>query len=115
MLELLRALFGQKAPEVSPSEAHKMHDKEDVATLILDVRQPAEYAWGTISGAERIPLTQLGRRLEALPRQKKILTICQSSHRSPIAARMLRNAGYEAINVEGGMSAWKEAGLPLET
>ena len=115
MLELLRALFGQKAPEVSPEEAYEMHDAEDFPTLILDVRQPAEYQWGTISGAERIPLTQLGKRLEALPRQKKILTICQSSHRSPIAARMLRNVGFEAINVEGGMSAWREAGLPLET
>lgn len=78
------------------------------------MRQPAEYQWGTISGAEHIPLTQLGKRLEALPRQKKILTICQSSHRSPIAARMLRNAGFEALNVEGGMSAWEEAGLPLK-
>ena len=114
MLELLRALFGEKAPEVRPQEAYQRHAAENESTLILDVRQPPEYGWGTIAGAKRIPLTQLGKRIEELPRDAKILTICQSSHRSPIAARMLRRAGFDVMNVEGGMSAWDEAGLPLQ-
>lgn len=114
MLELLRALFGERVPEVSPQEAYEMHFEEDVPAFILDVRQPSEYRWGIIAGAERIPLTQLARSLDELPDEKKIVTICQSSHRSPLAARMLRKAGFEVVNVEGGMAAWDRAGLPLQ-
>lgn len=114
MLELLRNLWGPKVPGVSPQEAYRRHVAEAEPGLILDVRQPVEYGSGTVPGARQIPLTELGRRLQELPRERQILTICRSSHRSPIAARQLQKAGFEVLNVDGGLLAWEEEGLPLE-
>jgi rhodanese-related sulfurtransferase len=111
---LLNLFFGPPAPDVSPQEAYRLHFEEDKPTLILDVRQPAEYSAGTIPGAMRIPLTQVGARLEEIPRDREVLAICQSSHRSPIAARRLRKAGYDVLNIAGGMNAWEAAALPME-
>ena len=111
---LLNLLFGPPAPDVSPREAYRLHFEEKKPTLVLDVRQPAEYGAGAIPGAMHIPLTELGARLEEVPHDRQVLAICQSSHRSPIAARRLRKAGYDVLNIAGGMNAWKEAALPME-
>jgi rhodanese-related sulfurtransferase len=62
-----------------------------------------------------IPLTEFSRRLGELPRDQPILTICRSGHRSPLAARQLRQAGYDVTDVDGGTMAWERAGLPLVT
>jgi rhodanese-related sulfurtransferase len=60
-----------------------------------------------------IPLTEFAGRLSELPRDRPILTICRSSHRSPLAARQLQRAGYNVTNVSGGTMAWEKAGLPF--
>ena len=79
----------------------------------MDVRQPVETRAGSVPGAVLIPLTEFGRRLGELPRDRPILTICRSGHRSPVAARQLRRAGYDVTDVAGGTMAWEKAGLPL--
>ena len=62
----------------------------------------------------RSPLTQLGRRMETLPRDRTIVAVCASGHRSAVAARALRRAGFEVENLKGGMHAWAGQGLPVE-
>jgi rhodanese-related sulfurtransferase len=114
MAGLLARLFGQKAQDISPQEAYKRYFAVDEPALIVDVRQPVEYRAGTIPGAMLIPLTELGQRMAELPQKRQILTICRSSHRSPIAARQLKKAGYDVLNVSGGMQGWEMAGLPLK-
>jgi rhodanese-related sulfurtransferase len=52
--------------------------------------------------------------MNELPHDKPILTICASSHRSPMAARRLTKAGYTVTDVAGGMGAWAQAGLPIK-
>ena len=79
----------------------------------MDVRQPVETRSGTVPGAVLIPLSEFGRRLDELPRDRPILTICRSGHRSPLAARQLKQAGYDVTDVDGGMMAWERAGLPI--
>jgi rhodanese-related sulfurtransferase len=81
--------------------------------VIVDVRQPVETRSGTVPGAVLIPLSEFGRRMVELPRDRPILTICRSGHRSPLAARQLKQAGYDVTDVAGGMMAWERAGLPL--
>jgi rhodanese-related sulfurtransferase len=95
-------------------------DTQDAAELlatgsavVVDVRQPAEWKTGHIRGAVHIPLTQLTHRLQQLPRDKTIVTVCRSGHRSGIAARALTRAGHDVVNLRGGMNAWARAGLPL--
>ena len=105
-------LISRNVPNISSAEAYKRL-QANANVVIVDVRQPMETASGTIPGAVMIPLTEFGRRMSELPRDRPILTICRSSHRSPIAARQLKSAGYDATNVSGGTIAWQRAGLPM--
>jgi rhodanese-related sulfurtransferase len=81
---------------------------------LLDVREPDEWAAGHIAGAQHIPLGQLRERLGEVPKGKTILAVCRSGSRSDSAARGLRTLGYTVENLDGGVTAWKRAGLPLE-
>lgn len=79
---------------------------------LLDVRRPSEWRHGHIRGSHNVPLMQLKSRMAALPRDRTIVTVCASGHRSAAAARMLQRAGYTVENLKGGMHAWTRAGLP---
>ena len=81
--------------------------------FLLDVREPQEYREGHIDGARLLPLGELGKRLNELPRDREILVICRSGNRSGTATRQLLNAGYQAINLNGGMLGWQRAGFPI--
>jgi len=81
---------------------------------VLDVRQPSEWRHGHIRGAENVPVLYLKSQLARLPREKTIVTVCASGHRSAAAARTLQRAGYQVENLKGGMHAWTRAGLPTE-
>jgi rhodanese-related sulfurtransferase len=109
---LFETIISPGVPNISPDEAaRRLHD--DHAIIIVDVRQPVETQSGTIPGAVLIPLTDFSRRLAELPKDRPILTICRSSHRSPIAARQLKKAGYDVTNILGGMISWQKSGLPI--
>lgn len=110
---LLDMIFGPRVAQISVREAYERLQQAE-PPLIVDVRQPLETASGTVPGAVLIPLTDFAGHYEELPKDRPILTICRSSHRSPFAARQLKKAGYEVIDVKGGMAAWERAGLPVE-
>ncbi len=61
-----------------------------------------------------IPLGELSRRMNELPKDRSILCICHSGSRSSVAARQLQAAGYQVINLQGGMSGWERARLPVK-
>ncbi len=87
-------------------------------TLLIDVRQPDEYAQGHAPGSTLIPLGQLQQRLPELLgyKNKPVALICHSGNRSGKAQKLLQQAGFSATsNVEGGMVAWQKAGLPVKT
>lgn len=81
---------------------------------LLDVREPDEWVAGHIAGAQHIPLGQLRDRLGEVPKDRTILAICRHGNRSEAATRGLRTLGYTVENLEGGVTAWSRAGLPLE-
>lgn len=88
-------------------------------SLILDVREPAEYAAGHLPGAVNIPRGvlefQIGNRPEFQGRQQAAIVVyCQTGGRSALAAHALNQLGYtEAVSMAGGFKAWAESGLPL--
>ena len=82
---------------------------------LLDVREPDEWQAGHIAGSQHIPLGELRGRLGEVPKDKPILAVCRHGNRSEAAARGLRALGFTVENLEGGVTAWKRAGLPLET
>lgn len=82
------------------------------STLLLDVRTPAEYADGHLSGAVNIPLSELEDHLDELRLYRQVLVYCRSSNRSNTACQLLTRAGIQnSLNLDGGIVAWREQGL----
>ncbi len=81
--------------------------------FLLDVRQPDEFRQGHIAGATLIPLDDLRGRMGELPKDRQIVVVCRSGARSGVATGWLKAAGYDAINLSGGMIAWRQAGLKI--
>ena len=69
---------------------------------ILDVRYPEELSVSALPGAINIPLTELRSRLGELPKEKRLAVICGTGKRSYFAQRILRQNGFDAVNVSGG-------------
>ena len=112
-MDLLGMIFGKPLPSVSAVElSEKLRDGK--RPMVLDVRQKEEYRSGHIAGAKLIPLNELGRRMKELPRDREIVCVCASGNRSSSATRALSGAGYNAINMKGGMSAWRRANLTVK-
>jgi rhodanese-related sulfurtransferase len=86
-------------------------------TLVLDVRDNAEFASGHLPKARHIPLEELSKRVDELGKykQKPVLLTCKSGVRAGAAARLLKQAGFTTVyQLKGGLGAWREANLPLE-
>ena len=109
---VLAALAACGGPEPEPDlEAGKV-------PLLLDVRTDEEYAAGHVAQARQIPLDTLESRLAELEAHKgaEIYVICQSgvrSGRSERASQLLLSKGFTPVNVEGGVGAWVNAGMPV--
>ncbi|MBC7860845.1 MAG: rhodanese-like domain-containing protein [Burkholderiaceae bacterium] len=85
-------------------------------TMIIDVREPAEFGTGHLPDAKNIPLAQLADKIGELDKMKakSIVVVCESGARSASAARILTKAGFEdVVNLDGGLVAWRHQGLPL--
>jgi rhodanese-related sulfurtransferase len=82
---------------------------------VIDVREPSEFSAGHVPGATPIPLGQLGERLAEITGEGPVYLICQSGGRSAKATEFLASRGVNAVNVEGGTSAWQQAGHPTTT
>ncbi|MDR2047042.1 MAG: rhodanese-like domain-containing protein [Clostridiales bacterium] len=103
--------------QISPTEVFMKQCEDPGFYYVVDVRiGPKEFKGEKIAGAAEIPLSELPRKLNALPRDKKIAVVtwgvqCTLAKQ---ASLMLLNAGYDAVEIGGGVAAWKEARLPVE-
>lgn len=99
-------------PEVPPQWVAENRDK----VHILDVRGRDEFAGalGLLEGSQCLPLDQLRDRLDEVPKDRPVVTVCQSGKRSGMAAMILQKAGWEEVaNVYGGLLEWHKLSLPL--
>jgi len=97
--------------EISVLEAAQLVDEG--RAVLLDVREPDEWTTVRAPGAMHVPMRQLSTSAHLLPNQL-LACICYVGSRSAIVAEALVGAGYDAVNVRGGMEAWEGAGLPVE-
>lgn len=76
--------------------------------VLLDVRQPDEWAEARIDAATLIPIHKLVEDFTKLdlPKDRQIICVCRSGRRSGLAAEFLRSQGYQAANMEGGLRQW---------
>lgn len=90
----------------------------DADAQLLDVREPEEWAeTGVPQGAVLIPLAEVESRAAAeLTSDRPVYVICRSGNRSRTASETLVGLGFTQVyNVDGGVTAWLDAGLPVET
>ncbi|MDD5303139.1 MAG: rhodanese-like domain-containing protein [Elusimicrobia bacterium] len=97
--------LGAPVPEISVQELKAKIDRKETFVL-LDVREPKEYAIARIAGSTLIPLGSLPDRLGEIDKNAKLIVHCKSGGRSAKAVRLLREKGYDAVNVAGGIDAW---------
>jgi len=83
--------------------------------VIIDVREPSEFAEGHIPGAILIPSGSVADRLEEIPTDQPVLVVCRSGNRSSQVHQLLVQHGFENVhNVRGGMIEWQAAGFDVE-
>lgn len=81
---------------------------------VIDVRELHEFDSGHVPGAVHIPMSVIPVRMSEIKKDDTVWVICESGNRSWHASEYLTRHGYLAINVEGGTSAWRTIGFPIE-
>jgi rhodanese-related sulfurtransferase len=81
---------------------------------LIDVRRDYEHDAGHIAGSRHIEVNELTAEADSIPKDRTVIFYCRGGSRSGMAAEAFREAGFDAHNMEGGLSAWNEQGLPLE-
>ncbi len=109
----LSNLFGPSVPKIPPAELSEKL-KFGKHPLILDVRQPEEFRQARIAGAKLIPVNELYKRMKELPKGREIVCMCDSGSRSRSAAKVLIKEGYTVLDLQGGITAWRHAKLPVQ-
>ena len=109
-------LFSPKtAPsvEITPAQAYA---KFQQGAFFLDVRSQDEWNQFHVAGSSLIPLDQLQNRLSELPRDKDIVVVCLSGHRSLSGTAILQQAGFTRVScLSGGLQAWMAQNYPVVT
>lgn len=99
--------------QITVAEAKQAMDAKDVQ--FIDVRTPGEYTGGHAPKASNFPLDVLEKDLSKLDKTKPVYVICQTGKRSQKGSEILQKAGFKEIyNINGGTSAWVDAGFPVE-
>jgi rhodanese-related sulfurtransferase len=78
--------------------------------VVLDVREPDEWAAGHAPTARHLPMSQLTVRIAELPDDDPLYVVCRSGARSAQVVAYLAGQGYPAVNVAGGMQSWAAQG-----
>ena len=96
--------------EISVTEAQA---KQAAGAFVLDVRTVEEWNEAHLTGATLIPLDQLERRLDEVPRDREIVVMCRSGNRSATGRDILLKAGFSKVtSMAGGIRDWMAAGYP---
>jgi rhodanese-related sulfurtransferase len=102
-------------PRVSASDAVQLINKHDA--VIVDIREPNEFAAGHILNSRNVPLKELDARVKEIARfkEKPVIVACDTGNRSGGGVAILKKLGFSQVyNLTGGLGAWQQAGLPTE-
>jgi rhodanese-related sulfurtransferase len=98
--------------DLPPERAAELLASGDVE--LIDVREPHERDVGHIPGSRHVELSRLTDKAADLPTGRPLVFQCRVGARSAMAAFAFRRAGFDAHNLDGGIVAWAERGLPVE-
>jgi rhodanese-related sulfurtransferase len=97
--------------EISVSELSAALERGD---QVIDVREAVEFRSGHIAGTAHIPMALVPLRVDELRGNGRLYVVCESGNRSWQVASYLDRLGIEAVNVNGGMHAWRSASMPVK-
>jgi len=101
----------QGVEQVDPEEAKELVEG---GAVLLDVREDDEWSAGHPPAAIHLPMGRvMNEHAGVLPRDNRVVAVCRTGGRSQRVAVALRQAGYDVVNLAGGVRAWVEAGHDL--
>ncbi len=108
-----------KFPNLSGRQAQELIKKNqgNPRFTVLDVRTPAEFAAGHLTGAANVDFRapDFKEQVSKLERAKSYLVYCRTGHRSSLAMPILQRLGFAGLfHLEGGITEWQRQGLPIE-
>ena len=90
--------------------------KQSPDFYLLDVRTLGEYTQKRIKGARLIPIDQLQRRINEVPKNRPVIVYCEVGERSALVGRYLDQIGYKSVyNLSQGIMGWQVRGYPIES
>jgi len=114
LLVVLPALADPEAPSIAPEELQARREA-GTAPVVIDVRTAAEFATGHIPGAVNIPYDQVVEHIHEIDAPHGVALYCMMGPRARKGEDALLGAGFTSVlHLEGGLAAWKAAGLPVE-
>jgi rhodanese-related sulfurtransferase len=101
-------------PALSTLQATQLINSRNA--VIVDVRTAEEFATGSLPGARHVPVDKVDEKMRDVKKDKPLIVVCATSSRASRAAAQLRAKGYGEVYVlAGGVTAWREAGLPIRS
>lgn len=92
---------------ISPAELKEKLDRAPGELVLLDVREPSEYAICHIGNSVHIPMGEITRRIDELDESREIVVLCHHGMRSMQVGMYLASNGFTRVgNLEGGIDAW---------
>jgi rhodanese-related sulfurtransferase len=105
---------GAAIPTIDVTEADRRHREASPQPLIVDVREPNEFAAVRLDEVVLLPMSSFAERFGELPKDRPLLVMCAAGSRSAAAtAHLIRNGDADVVNVAGGITEWQRAGLPV--
>src|ERR1700712_4991135 len=98
-------------PQISASEAVELLAGD--SAVLLDVREQHEWDAGHAPQARHLAMSELAGRISEIPADTAVICVCHVGGRSAAVSAALTGAGFNALNLSGGMAAWEAAGLPV--
>jgi rhodanese-related sulfurtransferase len=100
-------------PQIAPRVASEKVSRE--GWPLLDLSEAVEFADSRLPGSKRLDYIEFQRgKLEQLPKNRPFIVACRVGHRSQLVTQKLRELGYDARNLDGGLWQWQVDGLLLE-
>ena len=91
--------------KVDSISSNEIEQKLKENIQLIDVRTPGEFRRGHIKNTKNVPLNEIGQFTPIT--DETVYVICHSGARSKLAAKKLKKKGYDVINIQGGMHAWR--------
>ena len=105
--------YGEPFQRITPEQARELIESGQVS--VVDVREDWEYANGHIPGAKLVPLKRIISNAQQHVEGDNIVFVCEVGQRSAVAAELAAAHGKQRLyNLEGGTSAWRQLGYPIE-